>query len=313
MDSNNRVIGRFAGAEHGPLVIVFGGMHGNEPAGVLALESLFQLLETEPKTNPGFAFRGCVLGLRGNTRALAQGLRFVAKDLNRMFSPANIARVTTSTLSDLVDEDLELREILDLIHAEIAAYHPTRIVVLDLHTTTAHGGIFCIPTDDPESIRIAKAMHAPVVIGMLRGLQGTTLHYFCTANFSCPTVGVSFEAGQHHNPLSARRALAAIINLLRSVGSVRPEDVENHHDDLLLDFSRGLPKVAELFHVHRIAAADTFLMKSGYHNFQAVQAGEVLAHDQDGSITAPADGLILMPLYQKQGEDGFFLVKLVEE
>ncbi|PSR12063.1 MAG: succinylglutamate desuccinylase [Bacteroidetes bacterium] len=312
MESNNRVIGHFKGSEHGPLVIVFGGMHGNEPAGVLALESLFQLLKTESKTKPGFVFRGRLLGLRGNTRALVQGLRFVAKDLNRQFSSANIAQVTTSPLANLADEDLELREILDLIHAEIAAYPPTRIIVLDLHTTTAHGGIFCIPTDDPESIHIAKAMHAPVIIGMLRGLQGTTLHYFCTANFSCPTVGVSFEAGQHHDPLSAQRALAAIINLLRSVGSLRPNDIENHYDDLLLNFSQGLPLVAELFHVHRIAPTDTFLMKSGYHNFQVVQAGEVLAHDQQGPVTAPADGLILMPLYQKQGEDGFFLVKLAE-
>jgi len=46
-----------------------------------------------------------------------------------------------------------------------------------------------------------------------------------------------------------------------------------------------------------------------YANFDPVTKGELLAYDRHGEIRAKFDGLILMPLYQKQGNDGFFIIK----
>ena len=46
-----------------------------------------------------------------------------------------------------------------------------------------------------------------------------------------------------------------------------------------------------------------------YRNFDKIYKGELLAHDAHGEIRALCDGLILMPLYQKQGSDGFFVIK----
>ncbi len=63
--------------------------------------------------------------------------------------------------------------------------------------------------------------------------------------------------------------------------------------------------------MHRIRAGDAFQMLPNFKNFQAVRKGQALARDIHGWILAPEDGLILMPLYQKQGSDGFFLVKEV--
>jgi succinylglutamate desuccinylase len=53
-------------------------------------------------------------------------------------------------------------------------------------------------------------------------------------------------------------------------------------------------------------------MRPGFRNFQAVKKKEILADDRKGSIKAIDNGLILMPLYQKQGNDGFFLVRTIE-
>jgi succinylglutamate desuccinylase len=53
-------------------------------------------------------------------------------------------------------------------------------------------------------------------------------------------------------------------------------------------------------------------MKKGYRNFQEIAQNEILATDKNGVIKAPYDCRILMPLYQKQGNDGFFLVKSPE-
>jgi hypothetical protein len=46
-------------------------------------------------------------------------------------------------------------------------------------------------------------------------------------------------------------------------------------------------------------------------NFQPVIRGQLLARDRNGEIRAPENGRILLPLYQSQGSDGFFLVRKI--
>ncbi|MEZ5055829.1 MAG: hypothetical protein R2879_02225 [Saprospiraceae bacterium] len=118
---------------------------------------------------------------------------------------------------------------IQIIRKEIEEYQPPRMILLDLHTTSAFGGIFTIVNNEPESLEIGSQLHAPVITGLLNGINGTSLHYFNNHNFSVPTTAVSFEAGQHDEPLSVNRTIAAIINCLRTVGCVRKEDVENRH------------------------------------------------------------------------------------
>lgn len=305
------LVGRFKGTEDGPLFICIAGMHGNEPAGVLAIETVFHLLDREPLVNPEFQFKGRLLGLIGNTRAYRERKRFIRKDINRQWSLENLDRIRHAPLENLEAEELEIKELLDIIEAEIGSCRPERIVLLDLHTTSASGGIFAVATDYPESIRIAVELHAPVITGMLRGLQGTTLHYFTRENFNRPVVGVAFEAGQHDDPLSVNRSISAIINCMRTIGCVRIEDVENRHDELLIEYSKDLPKIADLVKVHSIKEEDQFKMRPGYKNFQPVAKNEIIAEDRNGVIRCPEDGMILMPLYQPQGSDGFFLIKKV--
>ncbi|HHH50074.1 MAG TPA: succinylglutamate desuccinylase, partial [Saprospiraceae bacterium] len=263
----NRIIGEYTGEKKGPLLICFGGMHGNELAGVKALELMFKMLEVEPITNPEFSFVGKLIGIRGNLRALKEGKRFIKKDLNRQWTLSNINRINNSKEEDLDAEDLEMKELLQVIHEKIDNYQPEKLVFLDLHTTTAYGGIFSIPSEDPESMKIAVELHAPVIKGLLKGIQGTTLHYFNNQNFSPQTVAVSFESGQHLEQLSVNRAIAAITNCMRTIGCVKAEHVENQHDSLLIEYSKGLPKIAEIIYCHSIQPEDEFKMAPDYSNF----------------------------------------------
>jgi len=306
-----RVIGQHTGEEKGPLLIVLGGMHGNEPTGVKAIDLMFKMLEVEPITNPEFKFHGRIIGIRGNLRAMEAGKRFIVKDLNRQWIPENVERIRNTPIEDLNAEDFEMKEILEVIDHQIETYKPDKIVLLDLHTTTAFGGIFTICTDDPESIRIAIELHAPVIKGMLNGIEGTTLHYFNSENLGIETVAVSFESGQHDEDLSVNRAIAALTNCMRTIGCVKAEYVENRHDTLLIEYSKGLPQIAQLIAAKRIDSEDDFKMMPNYNNFQKVKKGELLAKDKRGKIYAPEDGLILMPRYQEQGDDGFFLIKTI--
>jgi succinylglutamate desuccinylase len=288
-------------------------MHGNEPAGINALEIMFKMLEVEPVANPNFNFCGRMIGLRGNLKAINAGKRFIEKDLNRQWTDENVARIKhANTDEELGPEDLEIKQILNFVKKEIEDYQPERIIVLDLHTTTAFGGIFTVAAEDVESVEIGIELHAPVITGLLRGIKGSCLHYFCTKNFGIHTTPVVFESGQHNEELSINRAIAAITNCMRTIGCVRAEDVENRHDELLVEYSKGLPKVADLVTIHSVNPGDGFKMKPGYKNFQSVKKGEVLATDKHGDIKAVEDSRILMPLYQEQGEDGFFLIRDVQ-
>lgn len=308
-----RIIGRYEGPEKGPLLICLGSIHGNEPAGTKALELMFKMLEVEPITNPNFSFKGRILGLRGNLRAIQAGKRYLKKDLNRQWTVENVNRVMQADIATLEAEDLEIREILGLIHKEIAEYQPKKMVLLDLHTTTAFGGIFTVVTDDPESLKIGIELHAPVIKGLLKGIKGTSLHYFTEENMGISTVAVCFESGQHKEALSVNRAIAAITNCMRTIGCVRAADVENQHDKLLIEFSKGLPKVSQLLMTHKIKDRDEFIMRPGYKNFHFVKKGEAVADDQNGPIQIEKDGLLIMPLYQKQGDDGFFLIESIDD
>jgi succinylglutamate desuccinylase len=48
-------------------------------------------------------------------------------------------------------------------------------------------------------------------------------------------------------------------------------------------------------------------MASGLKSFDPIEAGQIVARDRRGPVRAPEAGLMLMPRYQAQGEDGFFV------
>lgn len=290
------------------MLVCLGAMHGNEKAGLRAISLMAKMLEVEPITNPGFLFRGMFLGIKGNMQAMRKNVRFVERDLNRIWTADNVDRVRNTPAEKLKNEWLEMKEILELIEYHHEKYQPDELYILDLHTTTARGGIFSIVSDDTTSMKLGVELHAPVIKGMLNGIKGTTLH-FLNNTFLPNTTTVVFESGQHEEPLSVNRAIAAITNCMRTIGMVLADDVENRHDTLLIEHSTGLPKIAELAYCHVIQKNDNFKMYPGYRNFQRVEKGEVLARDKHGDIKSPEDGLILMPLYQPQGEDGFFIIR----
>ena len=310
-EQQHHILGSYTGSARGPLIVLLGGMHGNEPAGVIAIQQLFTMLADEPLKNPAFSFKGKVLGIRGNIPALKRGVRYLDQDLNRIWDAKIVDLIKTKKKSALNAEEGQLLEIENLISHEISSYRPSRVIVLDIHTTTAGGGIFTIVPDNPEALEVAAQMHSPVVTGMNRGIHGTTMDYFVTDRLGVNSFCIAFEAGQHHDPNAPQMAIAAIVSCFRALGSIRPDDVESRHDVLLQEYAYGLPQVAEMVYKYEISGNEHFSMLPGYKNFQPINKGEILAKNQDGIIQASTDGLILMPHYQKAGNDGFFIVRQI--
>ncbi len=311
---NRRIIGQYRGentAAFSPLVIVLGAIHGNEPAGIAAIERLLAALETLKKGQ----FRGTIIGLCGNVAALARGVRYLEQDLNRLFAPTQIARARALAPERRHAEDRELLELLNTIAQEIRQAQPSELILIDLHTTSAQDGIFAIaPEADAASEQLAQQLAVPVVRKLTQGIGGTVLHYFNTSNMGIPTRVIGFEAGQHADPQSAARALAVLLTALETLDCLDSDVLPSLATvrNILARTTQHLPHLVELIYTHQLNASDAFEMLPDFRNFQPVQKGQHLANDIRGKICSPDNGLILMPLYQKKGNDGFFLVHQVD-
>ncbi len=309
---STRIIGHFKGETPGPLILVVAALHGNEPAGVKALELVFEALEQARRDDPGFQFKGTLLGMIGNLQAFRIRHRFIEQDLNRVWTEAFLQTSRATADADLKAENLEVVQLFDLISKVLQTNPADQTVLLDLHTTSADGGVFCIPTDEGESLELAQHLGAPAILGLHSSINGSLLGFAKAGGFAPPTsspICIAFEAGQHESQRSVSRAAIAMVRCLRVMGNVENHVLLEFAESLALPIMTGVPPIVRFKYAHHIKAEDQFKMRPGYANFQPILKGEHLADDINGPILSPERGLILMPLYQAKGSDGFFIVQ----
>ena len=150
-----RELGRYDAGRPGPTVVVTGGLHGNEPAGTFALLRVLEQLRASETP-----ISGTLVGLRGNTRALAARRRFVRRDLNRAWSRAALAELAERAPERLDAEDREQRELLAALAPLLSAARRP-LVFLDLHSTSGHGAPFVAMADVLRNRPVALALPTP--------------------------------------------------------------------------------------------------------------------------------------------------------
>ena len=67
----------------------------------------------------------------------------------------------------------------------------------------------------------------------------------------------------------------------------------------------------EIFYRRGVTEGDGFKMEDGLYNFVIVDRGQRVATDRGGDVIAPDRGMVMLPNYQGQGDDGFFLGRRV--
>ncbi len=317
MTKLERRIGERGGPEApgSPTLIAIGGLHGNEPAGVLAIQRVLDILDRE-----GPHLAGRFVGLAGNLPALAAGLRFIDRDLNRSWQSARVAELrahiaaaATAEAGPETADSVETRQQIELLTEIDAAIDAADglCVVIDLHTTSSQSAPFILFADTLANRAFALHFPLPLVLGLEEQVEGALLDEV-EGHDQAVTLGV--EGGQHDDPAAVDNLESVIWLALVTAGCLAaeavPGGVEPHHRRLALARGRA-PRVLEVRHRHGIQAGDDFRMEPGFENFDAVDKGDLLAHDRFGPIRAVERGRILMPLYQGQGEDGFFLTRKV--
>ena len=102
-----RELGRHDDGEPGPTLLLQGGIHGNEPAGVVAIQRVLARL-----AELGASVAGRIVALAGNLPALEHGTRYLVRDLNRQWLPHSLEQLHAADPADDTPEDQQQRELL---------------------------------------------------------------------------------------------------------------------------------------------------------------------------------------------------------
>lgn len=298
-----RIIGSIEGAEEGPTIVALAGMHGNEPSGVDALENVFSILSAAQ-----VRFKGRFIGIRSNIDALSSNVRYIDEDMNRIWFPGIIDQIRNRAAEDLdSSERIEMKEVMNLIDDFVGENSSEFVVIADLHSFSAEGCMFAITADKEEHVELLSSLHIPLIFGIENTLRGTALRYYQDQGY----LTFALEGGQHENDLTVYNVTAALMMMLVECGAIDEDSIEilDEFDQHLMEHTQYIPPKVELIYQHIIEDGDNFTMRPGFKNFQYVKKGEWLANDREGKIKAQCDGYIVMPLYQDQGNDGFFIVE----
>ncbi len=298
-----RIIGQIKGHQEGPTLVFFGGIHGNEPSGVQALEKVFSRLEPMQEQ-----LKGNVIGIRGNIPALAKQRRFLENDLNRIWTQQGIDEINKKDNGERTVEEVELIELHRLISGIIdgksAPYY-----FIDYHTTSSPTLPFITINDALINRKFARLFPLPVILGLEEYLEGPLLSYINEKGY----VAIGFESGQHSTPEATENSVAFTWLALKFTG-VLPNNSEVEKEQYLTQLrmsAKGDTTFYEVTHRHMITEKDDFNMLPGFRSFDPIEEGTKLASHNGKQLKTDKNTIVFMPLYQEQGEEGFFLIRRI--
>ncbi|TJY34809.1 succinylglutamate desuccinylase/aspartoacylase family protein [Pontimicrobium aquaticum] len=295
----NRLIRKIKGKEKGATMVYFGGIHGNETAGVFALKQVLECI------NPKHV-KGTIYGISGNLNALKSNMRFIDQDLNRVWLNENISKLEEK--KSLSTEEKEQQELYSILK-EILNNEKGPFYFIDLHTTSSKTLPFITINDALINRKFSSLFPVPIVLGIEEYLDGPLLSYINQLGY----VSLGFESGQHDELSAVTNNIAFIYLSLVYAGVLEQNKVNDfeQHYDTLVKASHKNKEIFEVVYLHRLKKTEDFKMKPNFKSFQSVKKGEHLATEQNVSITSPYTAKIFMPLYQTKGNEGFFIIKKI--
>ncbi|MCL6267226.1 succinylglutamate desuccinylase/aspartoacylase family protein [Flagellimonas myxillae] len=297
----DRIIGHIQGSEPGPTVVFFAGIHGNEPAGVFALKQVFRELKLrQTKIN------GQVYGIAGNLGALKNKVRFVEKDLNRIWSAEELVQIDAQ--DDAISSDeMEMRELYKLL-THILTLNQPPYYFIDLHTTSGDTPPFMVLNDSLLNRKFASNYPLPIILGIEEYLSGALLSYINELGY----VSLGFEGGKHEDIVSIRNCIDFIRFTLgiTELVSYSVQELDRFKRELL-SAGEVTNRFYEIYYQYEIETGSSFIMEPGFENFQKIPKGTQLAVDNGNRLVTHRKRQIFMPLYQELGSEGFYFIRSV--
>ena len=297
-DKYPRIIGEYSSGIKGPLLFITAGVHGNEPSGVMALKKVFKELEHSLPE-----IKGTIVGVTGNRKALNKNVRYIDEDLNRTWTEKNV--------KDKVKNTHEKEEMFSIIKVlqDFPEKDFTKRYFLDCHTTSSASAPYISVQEVHDNDEWAHQFPPYIIRGFSDIVSGCIDHYMSRTGLT----GFVFEGGQHESDEAVDNhegiiwhAIAKACSLDLYKLSAYPKAASK------LEKLKTDQKTFEILYRHELKEDDNFKMEPGYKNFQPVKKGDLLAQHTGEEIKSKWDAFIFMPLYQAQGNDGFFIVEQVQ-
>lgn len=256
----------FRGSAPGPKLLMTGGVHGDEPAGTVALKRLASELE-----------RGEVKLLKGsltlipaaNPEAGKANARYLEENLNRVMLRHVAPRNYEQKLANLICDQIDAVDI-----------------VLDLHAATAPTVPFSfMEIDTPDYRAWFDAVQAHYIITGWAALYKGRNEFGSMESYSHAhgKMAICAECGQKTNPASAdeayRMARATLAHFGMTEGIAR---------------TKVTPKYVHITEVEFMRMAGE--LEHAFLNFEELKAGQLIGRYEDGvEMRSPGDGIIVMP------------------
>ena len=296
----DRILGKIEGLNPGPTVVFFGGIHGNETSGVFALTDVLQNMNRSDVC-------GTIYGIAGNLRALKKHQRFIEDDLNRLWTKEHIDLIKSKTV--LNADESELLALLEILN-DILDIHNPPFYFIDLHTTSSKTLPFITINDALINRKFSEQFPVPIVLGIEEYLSGPLISYVNQLGY----VSLGFESGQHDDLSAINNSIAFVYLTLVYSGILKEKAVRNFKKfyEQLKAHACHTFDVFEIVYLHQIQKQEDFKMLNGFRSFESVKKGTKLAISNKEEVFAPYNGNIFMPLYQKRGAEGFFIIRPIK-
>lgn len=292
--SPDRIFHHIKGNYPGATIVFFAGIHGNEYAGIDALNNTLK----NAHKNEVF---GEIYGVYGNLKALQKNKRFLKADLNRLWTSKNIKALKHKAVFS--DEEQEQKELFNFIE-DLLKSTKRPIYFIDLHTTSSKTLPFITINDALINRKFSRCFPVPVVLGIEEYLEGPLLSYLNTLGY----VSIGFESGQHTDPNAIKNCEAFIYLVLKYAGHLKSNNT-SIYSEKLITASKGISSIYEVIYKYHIQPKEAFSMEDGFESFQNIKKGILLAKSNGKNIYSDYTAKLFMPLYQKSGNDGFFIIK----
>lgn len=292
-----RIIKTIKGKPSGPVIVFFGGIHGNEKAGNISINQVLSDLG-EGEVN------GTIYGITGNIKALKANQRFIEKDLNRLWTGRQIKKLLQDI--NLKNEDEEQKELYELLQYIIAS-HQGPFYFIDFHTTSSKTIPFITINDALINRKFSSFYPVPKVLGIEEYLSGPLLSYINELGY----VSLGFESGQHTDEVSIANSVAFVYLTLVYTLALKANQVRDFKKYVLQLQTSSLHNKTtyEVTYRYKIEVGDVFKMKPGFKSFETVEKNTEIATSNKTPIKLNKKETLFMPLYQEKGEDGYYLIQ----
>ena len=249
-----------SGTKPGKTVAIFCGVHGNETAGITVVEQLEKELVVEA---------GTVYLVHANPSAIAQGVRLVNVNLNRLFLRQDVTTPTyehhrAAELMDLLDE---CDALLDL-HSYPAPIAPDKAVPFAICETPA--------------FPIAALFDVPIVVsGFTAAEKGGSDGYM----FTNDKIGICVELGANERPdLFLNLGMNVAQTFLARFGCIKTIETSIVRAQKRLELAKFYKKTSSDFHFVK-----------PFQSFDRLEVSEPIAIENDHVIQAEESSYIIFP------------------